>query len=46
MHINCPHCQNPIEVVESADMKDVACPSCGSVIASNELRTVKRSGGS
>lgn len=30
MHIRCPHCQNPIEVVDDADLSDVSCPSCGS----------------
>jgi len=30
MHLACPHCQNPIEVVESAPSAEVVCPSCGS----------------
>ena len=30
MHIRCPHCHNPIEVVESDPLTDVTCPSCGS----------------
>ena len=30
MHINCPHCKNPIEVVESPPPAEVVCPSCGS----------------
>ncbi|MBT4867582.1 MAG: protein kinase, partial [Planctomycetaceae bacterium] len=30
MHIRCPHCQNPIELVEQSEFSDVACPSCGS----------------
>jgi len=30
MHIRCPHCQNPIEVVEDAALRDLVCPSCGS----------------
>ncbi len=30
IHLNCPHCQSPIEpVVESAE-EEVVCPSCGS----------------
>jgi serine/threonine protein kinase len=34
MHIKCPHCKNPIELVEStADTASVTCPSCGSVFA-------------
>jgi WD40 repeat protein/serine/threonine protein kinase len=30
MHITCPHCQGPIELVESPALGDVVCPSCGS----------------
>ena len=30
MHVRCPHCQNPIEVVEDASLTDVSCPACGS----------------
>ena len=30
MHIRCPHCRNPIEVVEEDPSGDVSCPSCGS----------------
>ena len=30
MHVRCPHCQNPIELVEQSEFSDVACPSCGS----------------
>lgn len=29
MHLNCPHCRNPIEVVDSS-AAEVLCPSCGS----------------
>jgi serine/threonine protein kinase len=39
MHIDCPHCDNPIEVVESADAAEIVCPSCGSKISRDELRT-------
>ena len=31
MHINCPHCQNPIEIV-AEQQREVVCPSCGSSI--------------
>src|SRR5262245_5341696 len=31
MHLQCPHCHNPIEVVEDGP-KEVVCPSCGSSI--------------
>ena len=30
MQIRCPHCHNPIEVVEEDPSGDVSCPSCGS----------------
>ena len=30
MQIRCPHCRNPIEVVEEDPSGDVSCPSCGS----------------
>src|SRR5688572_23954520 len=30
MHLHCPHCHNPIEVVTPDQTNDVHCPSCGS----------------
>ncbi len=30
MHIHCPHCGSPIEVVDDQELCDVTCPSCGS----------------
>jgi tRNA A-37 threonylcarbamoyl transferase component Bud32 len=30
MHILCPHCRNPIEVVKLSARQEIACPSCGS----------------
>jgi tRNA A-37 threonylcarbamoyl transferase component Bud32 len=30
MHILCPHCRNPIEVVKLNPHEEIACPSCGS----------------
>jgi WD40 repeat protein/tRNA A-37 threonylcarbamoyl transferase component Bud32 len=30
MHILCPHCRNPIEVVKVTPREEIACPSCGS----------------
>lgn len=30
MHIRCPHCQNPIEVIDDLSSLCVFCPSCGS----------------
>ena len=30
MHIRCPHCRNPIEVIDDDQLRDIICPSCGS----------------
>ena len=30
IRLNCPHCQNPIAIVEEDEKEAVACPSCGS----------------
>ena len=30
MHVRCPHCRSPIELVEESSFSDVVCPSCGS----------------
>lgn len=30
MKTRCPHCQNPIELVNDAEFSDIECPSCGS----------------
>jgi serine/threonine-protein kinase len=30
MHLLCPHCHNPIELVHLDPRAEVACPSCGS----------------
>jgi WD40 repeat protein/tRNA A-37 threonylcarbamoyl transferase component Bud32 len=30
MHILCPHCHNPIEVVNLSTREEITCPSCGS----------------
>jgi WD40 repeat protein/tRNA A-37 threonylcarbamoyl transferase component Bud32 len=30
MHILCPHCRNPIEVVKLSPREEITCPSCGS----------------
>jgi serine/threonine protein kinase len=38
MHINCPHCQNPIEIVRDQSA-EVICPSCGSSITLDPGKT-------
>jgi tRNA A-37 threonylcarbamoyl transferase component Bud32 len=30
MHILCPHCHNPIELVKLSAREEIVCPSCGS----------------
>jgi Tol biopolymer transport system component/tRNA A-37 threonylcarbamoyl transferase component Bud32 len=30
VHILCPHCRNPIEIVRITPREEIACPSCGS----------------
>ena len=30
MQVRCPHCQNPIEVIDELSLDDIHCPSCGS----------------
>src|SRR5690348_3542591 len=30
VHIRCPHCHHPVEMVADSDLADVVCPSCGS----------------
>jgi WD40 repeat protein/tRNA A-37 threonylcarbamoyl transferase component Bud32 len=30
MHLACPHCHNPIEIVTEVSCGDIVCPSCGS----------------
>ncbi|HEY2840283.1 MAG TPA: protein kinase [Pirellulales bacterium] len=30
VHLNCPHCRNPIEIVAHGADEEVLCPSCGS----------------
>ncbi|HUG70944.1 MAG TPA: serine/threonine-protein kinase, partial [Pirellulaceae bacterium] len=30
LHVRCPHCHNPIELLDEAPLADISCPSCGS----------------
>ncbi len=30
LHIRCPHCHNPVELVDDSSLSEVLCPSCGS----------------
>jgi DNA-directed RNA polymerase subunit M/transcription elongation factor TFIIS len=41
MQIRCPHCQNPIEVVQDDETFDYDCPSCGSSFnLAEDIKTV------
>lgn len=33
LHIICPHCRNPIELVDDSPSDEISCPSCGSSFA-------------
>jgi WD40 repeat protein/tRNA A-37 threonylcarbamoyl transferase component Bud32 len=30
MHVRCPHCHQPVELVENVGLEHIDCPSCGS----------------
>ncbi len=30
MHVRCPHCHNPLELVDDTEFSNIVCPSCGS----------------
>lgn len=30
MHVRCPHCHQPVELVENIGLEHIDCPSCGS----------------
>ena len=30
MHVRCPHCHQPVELLEHAGLEQINCPSCGS----------------
>ncbi len=40
IRLNCPHCQNPIAVVDDSGEEEVLCPSCGSSFRLDQDRTV------
>ncbi len=46
LHVRCPHCQQPIEIVEESSLSDVVCSACGSnfsLISSEDTRTYQPS---
>ena len=48
LHIRCPHCRNPIEVVDDTPLAEIVCPSCGSnfSIVGDEALAFQSEGGS
>ena len=40
MHIRCPHCHNPIEILDDSPPAGIACPSCGSRFVQGEAQTI------
>ncbi len=30
LRVRCPHCHNPIELLDEAELESISCPSCGS----------------
>jgi len=44
MHVRCPHCHNPLELVDDAEFSDIQCPSCGSSFSLLE-ETISHSAG-
>jgi outer membrane protein assembly factor BamB len=33
MHVRCPHCHQPVELVENAPLERIDCPSCGNAFS-------------
>jgi WD40 repeat protein len=48
LHIRCPHCRNPIEVVDDTPLAEIVCASCGSnfSLIGDEALAVRSEGGS
>ena len=48
LHIRCPHCRNPIEVVDDTPLAEIVCPSCGSnfSLIGDEALAFQSAGGS
>jgi WD40 repeat protein/tRNA A-37 threonylcarbamoyl transferase component Bud32 len=39
MQLHCPHCRNPITLVEQDPLPEIVCPACGSAFRLDELAT-------
>ena len=46
LHVRCPHCHNPIEIVNDRPLTDLTCPSCGEKVTLVFDDTVDRVPGS
>jgi serine/threonine protein kinase len=33
MHVRCPHCHQPVELIENAPLEHIDCPWCGSAVS-------------
>ena len=44
LHIRCPHCHNPIEIVDDRPLTDLTCPSCGEKVTLVLDDTMDRAG--
>jgi hypothetical protein len=33
MHVRCPHCHNPVEILDDSSFKDIVCSTCGSAFS-------------
>ena len=40
LRLNCPHCHNPIQIVDDSPSEEVVCPSCGSSFHLDRDQTV------
>ena len=44
LHLRCPHCHNPMELVDDRPLDDIECPSCGSHFSMVSAETATMSG--
>jgi serine/threonine protein kinase len=40
VQIRCPHCENPINLVDGKELDELTCPSCGSQVTLYDVQTV------
>ena len=40
VRVNCPHCRNPIEILDNGSTEDTLCPACGSTFRLSRDRTL------